>query len=47
MSQNVPGSHVIKVCSKHNEILIRTLHTEVRILAVYAKYVATPTKSKS
>ena len=47
MSQNVPGSPVIKMCSKHNETLLRTLHAEVRILAVYAKYVAMPTKSKS
>ena len=35
------------MCSKHNETLLRTLHAEVRILAVYDKYVATPTKSKS
>ena len=47
MSQNVPGSPVIKMCSKQNETLLRTLHAEIRILAVYAKYVATPTKSKS
>ena len=48
MSQNVPGSPVIKMFSKHNEtLMLRTLHAEVRILAVYAKYVATPTKSKS
>ena len=45
MSQNVPGSPVIKMCSKHNETLLRTLHAEVRILTVYAKYVAMPTKS--
>ena len=35
------------MCSKPNETLLRTLHAEFRILAVYAKYVATPTKSKS
>ena len=42
-----PGSPVIKMCSKLNETLLRTLQAEVRILAVYDKYVATPTKSKS
>ena len=47
MSQNVPESPVIKMCSKHNETLLHTLHAEVRILAVYAQYVATPTKSMS
>ena len=33
--------------SKHNETLLRTSHMEVRILTVYAKYVAMPTKAKS
>ena len=43
----MPGLPVIKICSKLNETLLHTLHAEVRILAVYAKYVTTPTKSKS
>ena len=47
MSQNVPGLPVLKFYSKHNETLLRTLHAEVCILAVYAKYVALPTKSMS
>ena len=47
MNQNVPGLPIIKMFSKHNETLLRTLHAEVRILAIYAKYVATPTKSKN
>ena len=42
MSRNVPGSSVIKMCSKLNETLLRTLHAEVRILAVHEKYVAHP-----
>ena len=33
--------------SKHDETLLRTLHAEVRILAVYAKCMATSTKSTS
>ena len=47
MSQNVPGSPILKISSKHNETLLHMLHTEVRILTVYAKYVAPPTKSMS
>ena len=47
MSQNVPGSPVLKMCSKHNETVLHTLNVEVSILAVYAKYMAKPTKSKS
>ena len=43
MSQTVPGSPVLKFSSKRNETLLRTLHAEVSILAVYAKYVAPPT----
>ena len=35
MSQNVPGSPVLKFCRKCNETLLRTLHVEVRILTVY------------
>ena len=35
MSQNVPGSPVLKFCRKCNETLLRTLHAEVRILTVY------------
>ena len=37
MSQNVPGSPVLKYSSKCNEVLLRTLHSEVRILTIYAK----------
>ena len=33
--------------SKCNETLLRTLHAEVRIFTVYAKYMAPPTKSMS
>ena len=29
MSQNVPGSPILKFSSKHNETLLRTLHTKV------------------
>ena len=47
MSQNVPGSPVLKLSSKRNETLLGTWHMEVHILAVYAKYVAPPTKSMS
>ena len=47
MSQNVRGSPILKFFSKRNETLLRTLHAEVRILAIYAKYVAPPTKSMS
>ena len=45
--QNVPGSPVLKFFSKHNETLLCMLHAEVRMLTVYANYVATPTKSMS
>ena len=31
--------------SKHDETLLRKLHTEVRILNIYEKSVAPPTKS--
>ena len=34
MSQNVPESPVIKMCSKHNETLLCTLHAEVCILLI-------------
>ena len=44
MSQNVPGSPILKFFSKRNETLLRMLHMEVRILA---KYVASPTESIS
>ena len=47
MCQNVPGSPVLKFSSKRYETLSCTLHTEVHILAIYAKYVAPPTKSMS
>ena len=43
MNQNVPGSPVLKFSRTRNETLLRKLHTEVHILAVYAKYVALPT----
>ena len=43
----VPNLNLIKMCSTLNETLLRTLHAEASILTVYAKYVATPTKSKS
>ena len=35
------------MCSMHNETLLRQLHVEVHIRSIYAKYVATPTKSNS
>ena len=37
MSQNIPGSPILKISSKRNETLLRTLHVEVCIHAVYAK----------
>ena len=48
MSQNVPiRLPILKFSSKQNEALLHTLYTEVNILAVYAKYVAPPTKTVS
>ena len=47
MSKNVPGSPVLEYCKKLQWTLLCTLHAEVRILAVYGKYVAPPTKSMS
>ena len=36
MSQSVPGSPILNFSSERNERLLRMLHTEVRILTVYA-----------
>ena len=47
MSQNVPGSPVLQFSSRRNETLLHMLHAEVRIVTVYARYVAPPTKSMS
>ena len=44
---SLPRSPVLKFSSECNETLLRTLHVEVHILAVYTKYVALPTKSMS
>ena len=35
MSKNTPGSPVLKFYGKYKEILLRTLHIKVHILAVY------------
>ena len=45
MSQNVPGLPVLKFSSKHNEILLCTLHMEVRITHHLLEFMAPTTKS--
>ena len=37
MIQNIPGLTVLNFSSKYNEILLRALHVEVRVLAISLK----------
>ena len=44
MSKNIPGSPVLKFCKKLQWTLLRTLHAEVRILAVYDMWPRPPSQ---